>query len=518
MSEPCGTFLGYLHRVIPIRNVRALVGAGVLLCAGSQAAAAPDDAPGATVERSAPARPAPWRRYGMVVLENAIAMAIPGAWYWNDVDFNMMDWELQWDWPSWRMKLLSTDALRFDTNAFYTNAVRHPFAGVIHYQIGRANGFGAAGATAISLITAVAWEYLVEYPEYVSVNDIVMNTAAGLSVGEPLLQIGRYARLERHGPYGDWVGSSLTPIDRLHAWLDGGDRRAAGSWHRVELALGAGASRFGDGEGRQELEVAGDVELVTQPDYLRDGAGSSWAGPGSWNRIAAGARLGEATGTDVPAIQFRSQTLVAGRFYRDLRDVPGGVSGETLLVGVGSAFRYDRRTLAGETDRLAIAHLGGPQLELVIHRGPVSLRWETAAYGDFAMVDAMVFSAMPLPQDPPLTSSLRAQGYYFGAGLTGTTRLRLTAPIGDADLEVRAHQFWSIDGLDRQELNGDTRVDPEGLVDRRLAARLLLQTRPTRSSLTLGTLLEAGVRNGTWEAMSRTRHELGASLRAGVSF
>src|SRR5207302_1985459 len=88
----------------------------------------PAAAPEATAARSGLELPAPAiEREGpghhpvRAVLEAAAAFGINVAWYWWDVDFNTPDWDLHWDWASWKKKAVTFDAVRFDANHFSTN-------------------------------------------------------------------------------------------------------------------------------------------------------------------------------------------------------------------------------------------------------------------------------------------------------------------------------------------------------------------------------------------------------------
>src|SRR5262245_45555678 len=72
----------------------------------------------------------------------ALALAIPAWYYWHTQE----EQEVDWTHPSWTDKL-TLHSLRFDTNPFHVNAIRHPLAGIGDYQIARSNGFGALRST-----------------------------------------------------------------------------------------------------------------------------------------------------------------------------------------------------------------------------------------------------------------------------------------------------------------------------------------------------------------------------------
>src|SRR4051812_22395041 len=93
------------------------------------------------VERRAIERE-PRRHPVRAVLEAALFLVGNTAYYWWDKNLNAPDWELGWDRPSWRKKLVTFEAVRFDANQFSTNAGTHTEAGGLIYLIGRGNGLG----------------------------------------------------------------------------------------------------------------------------------------------------------------------------------------------------------------------------------------------------------------------------------------------------------------------------------------------------------------------------------------
>ena len=58
------------------------------------------------------------RRAALFAVELGFVLGSSAAWYWLTADDQMVDWT----YPSWRTKLTSFDAVRFDTNPFGTNA------------------------------------------------------------------------------------------------------------------------------------------------------------------------------------------------------------------------------------------------------------------------------------------------------------------------------------------------------------------------------------------------------------
>jgi Domain of unknown function (DUF3943) len=436
----------------------------------------------------------------------AIKMAISGWYYWHTQD----EQEVDWTHPSWKDKL-TLRSVRFDTNAFHVNAIRHPLTGIGDYQIARSNGFGVVGSTVFAYLAGAIWELGVECYEDPSLNDLIMNGAGGLALGEPLYQIGQL-----------WRGGELTAADRLRTaafspfaavqdlWRTHRIWHRPRAWRDIALAAGPVEHRLPDGAFRNEVALGVDIDIVRHRGFVEPGAHDGAIAPGAWSRMVVGARLGDAgRGEEAVATSFRSRTSLAGRYRQD-------DAGRGELVALGTAFTYRRDRLATDWDRLALAHLLGPQLQLS-RRGGLDLRWDVAGYVDVGMIDAHVFGPTSLPEPPPFLSTLQAQGYYNAAGVSFESRLRAERGAWQLDVELTAHQLWSLDFADRVQPVADrSRIAPErlssgseplpaaphGVSDLRVYGHAQLGVRGTRWGL--AATADAALRRGDWQDLART--------------
>src|ERR1041384_2974466 len=119
----------------------------------------------------------------------ALELAIPAWYYWRTQDEQEVDWTR----PSWKDKL-TLHSVRFDTNAFHVNAIRHPLTGVGDYQIARSNGFSPLESTIFTYLAGALWELGIESREDPSIKALIMTGGGGLGSGEPLYQIGNLWR------------------------------------------------------------------------------------------------------------------------------------------------------------------------------------------------------------------------------------------------------------------------------------------------------------------------------------
>jgi Domain of unknown function (DUF3943) len=411
----------------------------------------------------------------------ALELGFAAAYYWSTQGQQEVDWTR----PSWIDKL-TFRSVRFDTNPFSVNALRHPLTGIGDYQIARSNGFGMLASTIFTYLSGAVWEYGVEYYEDPAINDLIMNGAGGLALGEPLYQIGQL-----------WRGGELSVSDRLctaafspfaatqDLWRSHRVWRRRQAWRDFTYTAGAVSHRLDDGTFRHELAFGLDIDVVRHTGFVVPGAHDGPIGSGTWSRLVLGLRLGHlGAGSQPVGTELRSQTALAGTYTQD-------VAGNGRLLALATAFTYRRDRLAREWDHLAIAHLFGPQLQLSRRDGETELRWDLAGYGDFGLVDAHVFGPVsPLPAPPPYRSTLQAQGYYNAAGASVQSRVRADRGAWHVDLEVTGHQLWSLDFADR--------VQQTAPVSRATVATVIPVTPHGTSDLRIYGHAELGVRWGLW--------------------
>jgi len=450
-------------------------------------------------------------RVPVTVLETLAWLVPPTVYYYNTTDLQREDFELQWDTESWKKKLVTFDGVVFDTGNWASNAFRHPVFGAISYQIARANGFSPFAATLIDFASSAIWEYVVEYRELVSLNDMMVNTISGFMIGEPLFQIGRIGDHHEASWARKSVAALSSPLHRIHSMAGyPGWRLETRPWTDFELAVG-GAIANHEGTVKAEGEVGVELELIRGARYGLPGTGSQWTRLAAFNRVAGGIRF---TTDEVSRAQFETSTTFFGSYTRDIDD---DGYGHDSFIGAGTGFDYETRKLAMEWDRLAVFHLLGPRLQLGVWRGTTHLTWEAGASIDAGMVQAHVFGPV-LPFPPlPQTSVLQTRGYYFGGGASATTRLRLDTPRFSGELEGRAYQLWSIDGRDRME-TGAGADDPRDVSDRRMSAAATVGVRPGIGAARVEISLEGAIRKGMWQDSERTSTELTSGAKVVLPF
>ncbi|MCE9577158.1 MAG: DUF3943 domain-containing protein [Deltaproteobacteria bacterium] len=438
----------------------------------------------------------PRLRIPLVIVENALVIVPPTIYYWNTPGNQSEDWELHWDWPSWRTKLTSLDVLVLDTNKFEANGIRHPLVGALTYQIGRANGLGPIGATVMNLATSVFWEYVVEFKERPALNDLITNTAGGILIGEPLFQLGllgdsRGAAFGRHA-----ITALVSPFHHVQRELKLSPAHdPAPPPNRLTATIGADVVSHDGDPVVGELRFGLDLEMMRDRNFGQPGAAAYRSRFGNWNRIALDLRVGDG----LPGARFASSTTYLGRTARAIDD---DGNGRETFIGLAGGFEYAHRDLNRGRDKVSVLSVVGPRFGAWWWSGDRALAWDIEATGDLAMVQAQAFAVAPLEA---ADSVLRLRGYYYATGVSTRSRLRAEVGRWSGALEASAYQFWS---FDRHSYGGDT--DPHAVADQR--ATLAANAGVDLPGLRLQLVGDATVRRGTWQAIERVTTELSGGV------
>jgi hypothetical protein len=400
----------------------------------------------------------PPRPYLRTFLGELTFLVLQGAWYWGHQ--KPSDSEISvGSWSTWQTKLTSTQYFTFDQDRFNTNAVGHPVAGLIYYQIARGSGLGAAGSFLTSVIASTAWKYFGESNQKLSINDLVVTPMAGWVLGEATYRLGSFFA-DGEPSFANCVGAlifspvaTLTeppvcrsrghdpPFDRF-----GFSRR---TWHELYAELGAAYAVIDGGDSRGETAFGLGARITAHARYQRPGWDASNAWPGQWSSIAVRWLLDSGS---IDGVALHGDSLVIGRYYRRYGDVPGPTGqadGRGLLVGFGSSFDYDGRSLPAVYDRTLAIGIGGPMATLEARRGRFAVRASLALSYGFGQVTSLAWAqAAQQFAGVRVKSPLQTGGYYFGQGLLSFATLE--ADLGDLRLHFdgRGQNFWSFNSLD----------------------------------------------------------------------
>ncbi|HEV8551496.1 MAG TPA: DUF3943 domain-containing protein, partial [Polyangiaceae bacterium] len=142
------------------------------------------------------------------------------GYYFIEQQQNSIDWALNYDWLSFRQKL-TCQACALDQNFFDTNFVTHPLAGTLYYIAARGNRLNVLESFGYAFAMSTFWEFIGEFRERVSVNDMIVTPLAGLAIGESTTELGAF--FDRGCPTvaNSVLGTLFGPSKSLHDGLDG---------------------------------------------------------------------------------------------------------------------------------------------------------------------------------------------------------------------------------------------------------------------------------------------------------
>lgn len=473
----------------------------------------------------------PWRlvrepRVAYRLLASAENLAILGygfSNYWMNVDDNSVDWELSWSTPSFRKKLWTLEAVRLDTNKFQTNTLSHPAAGVYTYLAARGSRLSIGESFAFALASSALWEYVGEYREKVSVNDLIFTPQAGPAIGEPLHQLGLFFErgednlLTRllsigfspfhffHRYVGGWTPMRATTVDKLGFPAD--------IWHRFDLFAGASADVDPQGWRISQQYIGASTELINVPEYNKPGNVTHSLPAGSVTNMRLSWLVDN---RGIHQSDFVSRAMLGGVYDQSVTsDDANGLSGHALFAGPSTAFNYATHTYDTRADdKLGIVNALGGTVDATIYQGRLRARIGLEAYADFAAVNSMAIDDyLDEYGHEGLKTVLQQRQYYFAIGAT----IRPTVSVSYRGIEfggqVTQDFFESVEGLDRFQERVKNDIH---LADRRTMQRYWLSIAlPGDDSKRVQFELEHQARTGTMGDISTSRE--GLNLRGCLS-
>ena len=457
-------------------------GFAALLCRSAAAQADPgvvEEWTPASDEQRAP-------HHARAFLEMGAGLGLGTAGYWLLMKRNVVDWDnpqalSRFDGAAWVL----------DNNSIGVNFLGHPVTGGLSYSLARANHQSVLGAFGYSFLTSFLWEFVIEFKEKVSVNDVLVTPGAGLPLGEFFYKLGLYLDTGHHASWGwdaaRWTLGTGAMLDRQ---LDGrapphvAARDALGFssaiWHEFEVRYGvrevqaAGASRYA----RLQLGVSG--RLVTLPGYGKPSA----FGRAFWAAEVSSFTLDNEAARYGTGLRVTADTILAGYHAQRFERGGSGLRGESVTLGTSLGYEY----LRSSANRYASVEraVALPEPDLSYHDpnrreqyGALQLpgfaadfRWlgAWAAFEgsarlqpSFAGLGAAAFYEWTASNlDERSKHILHRQGYFYGWGGVASLAARLSCGPLRGGFELMYGAYRSQDGLDRQPEQLTTDVPATG--------------------------------------------------------
>ena len=415
--------------------------------------------------------------------------------YWADYHRWIEDWQYELTCEDQYRRFLTTEAIRFDSNNFVTNWT-HVIAGAFYYQMARTNYLSWRESLFAAFVSSLVYEYVSEWREVISVNDMFLTTFGAISVGEAWFQLSDY--LHHRRSLFPRALAFMNPVNEINQWLDRKNPAskvyAAPGWHGFALSAGW---RHSSETGRPSLDagwIGLETEIVRTPEYGRPGTFRKVLRDISLSELSIDVALAERRPedghlSDGPSeeVDFYARTVPMAWYRQDIDELGRGYA---LSIGLGSAFSYVRKRPAvydatnvqvhidplperptDFRDKMSVTHLVGPVVDWTRFGRRLKVRVVADAYADFAMMNAYAFNAYSAVHAlEGMKTTLAYFGYHYAFGASASGRVDLDWGNFWVRGLASAHVYDSWEGLDRfeSELTNDV-----GAVDTR--ARFLLK-------------------------------------------
>jgi hypothetical protein len=398
--------------------------------------------------------------------QQLLALGIGTFWYWADTDRNVADW----DFPAWKQRF-TLEAWTFDNNHFPINKFGHAFNGGMFYAFPRANELSMPIAASYGFVTSFAWEFLIEFREKVSINDFIVTSGAGLTIGEFAAKFWRYfAGVPAEANTAQLAAATTFGIPVwVHRAADGKPQHVDGPYDRWGFSSAIGHYLEVGYQGR--LHDYGDDTRYTHGAFL-GGRLSSIPGegrPGSFSMFFHDAditslHLAASVGEKARELSLTTDTHLLGLYHQEIDDKQDG---HATVLGLSLGYLYRFQDFEGYNDRLGILHMPGPGSDFFFRQGSTRLSTHARISGDFAGIHSAAFpewAAANVGPDDKTKSILTKHGYYYGWGISTRFGAELVAPPFDIKAQAMLGTYDSQEGLDRAQSDVTLDVDAKDRV------------------------------------------------------
>lgn len=397
------------------------------------------------------------RYYLRTAAEQVGALAAELGYYWLKAESNVEDW----DFPNFKDRFLTLDAVRFDNNLSITNFVIHPLAGAMYYNIARINGLSIYESVTVSALSSALYEWWLEWLEKVSVNDLVFTPAGGWAPGEFFFKLETYLASAPGG--GAWGNRAMmytlgAPV-YLHHQLEeprpplplAADSLGFSSafWHQFDVGYGFSAVDNDRARSGFVHDVNIDAKLYAMPGFLRPGRFGTSFSDGNFSDVETRMSF-DHTGWAEVDLKFSND--FAGYYAQDLEGSSTRLSGHALLAGANTSVQYVKRWLLGRQDMWALAHVVGPDVRYWLYSHGLSVELKATAHLDAVGIRSLPYNDWRSDFGAAGTKTeLQNHGYYFGVGTSGEFAARLAYGGAELGASGAIGIYDSVEGIDREQ-------------------------------------------------------------------
>lgn len=398
----------------------------------------------------------------------------------------------------------------------------HPLAGTLYYIAARGNRLTILESLGYAAAMSTLWEFLGEFREKVSINDMLVTPISGLAIGESTTQLGAFFDRGCATGVNRFFGALFGPSKSVHDALDGAEPArddvcdrfgfTRKDSHRFEL-WGGVAAVWQDVHGAPVDELRWGAELSVA--HLPEGRTQKtrWLSFSDGNVASIDGRVA-LDSTYVSDMRIGAHVLPAGLRYRGPLD-PRRPTQETLIgLLVGTEYGFHRSVRpAGPLDRIFLIDALASRLGYALRGSAVTFELSLDGGVTFAGVSGFAVGRSIDP-DRDLASVTRVQGYSHTLGFALAPRARLTLDGAELGADARADRFFAVRVLDaKRPAHGMTPV-----YESRRRGELWLTLGPRSGVPRVTFFVDSYDRSGTSGEKTVGIHEFGCGARLGAQF
>ncbi|MGE3537965.1 MAG: DUF3943 domain-containing protein [Candidatus Tectimicrobiota bacterium] len=405
------------------------------------------------------------KRYGRAALEVTAALGGAALHYWTSRAF-AADFDRAVNLETLHNKF-SGEFIRFDDNPISTNSFPgHPLSGAYYYLVARNQHLSRLESFLTSALASSVHEFFIEFPEVVSISDMITTPVAGSTIGESLLTLGRYFRCgpRRQTTLYTVLAFIIDPVHVADRWLwrERQDERGPASLCAEQptgqaFSLLAGMS-VTEHDQTDDMAIGFLVgfssKLYQLPQYGQPGSFSGFVGETSLTETGLEIL---STGRNLESLRFLTKTVWSAYYSQHLsRNLAGQRTGLSVFAGLASGFEHTQYDTGTFVDWIGAVHLLGPALEVLLVQDENYLRLGLEVFGDFAMIRAFAFEKYKQQHSTlGIKSVLRKENYYYATGIHIHPKLEGQYGAYRLILEYRYGYYDSIEGSSRRPVSRD---------------------------------------------------------------
>lgn len=435
--------------MIPFRNTFAAIIALVLLISPplkaqndgiitEQSAAEIENTESAEKNEETIPQPKP-ARLGRALLETGLVIVAGMAWYYYD-NSNKRDRLLESK-EDILKNLRIVSVLKFDDNVYETNAVAHPGAGALYYLAGRTNGFNQWQSFCFALGGSAFWEYIVEFREIISINDMIQTPFGGWIIGESLFQLAAfYAANSSPNWLHDFISGRVDVAK--YRYTQGLNQ----PFHNAILYAGV----YGQVHESFGVNLGMDMELYSVKKLKQSGRLDQFFFDTPYSRTVITSSFGTPRG--LTSLFLFAEAGLFGYAKQAIHYADGKKSGYSVFLSLNSAFSYNNLVTDDFHNKVGMIHLLGSAADISLIKNDFTLRLRSSLFGDFAQVQSAglkkYYNAGHSAKDVENMGALTTAntGYYFAYGATYRQLATADYKTLQLGLELTYSRFYSING------------------------------------------------------------------------